>query len=253
MTQVQLCRKKRCWVSSIRSRSLLSVQSWAQHIPEVKIFRLFVSRHNSNNRVGGSIPSSKSSLKPKDNHSSFTFWWEDLHVSQSSALLWLLFWSQTRWKQPILITSNRQERKAWGWQHQTNTPISHCFLLQEHHKEVSYLHCRGRDEPFSTSTSVQSATVSTNQRAEDAHLFWDAPCDQRPTPSFPHPCTNCPSLWSEKFDFQTSRPSLPVPPPPNLHHHPPHRPHLQPWEEEAHVLGWGWSSLAAPTWRPAAG
>lgn len=67
---------------------------------------IYASRHNSKSvrfhvllflwGGWGSIPSSKSSLRPKDNHSSFPLWWEDSHISQSSALLWLLFWAKQR-------------------------------------------------------------------------------------------------------------------------------------------------------------
>lgn len=117
--------------------------------------------------------------------------------------------------------------------------------------QLSYMHCRGREEPFSTSTSEQSATVSTDQRAEDARLFEGAPCDQRRSSRTPPPAhTHAQTVHQYGLKSLIFRPADPFSLSPHQHQPPLPSPVLG---RRGPCLCWGCSSLAAPTWRPAAG
>lgn len=120
----------------------------------------------------------------------------------------------------------RPGNKSGGWQHQTNTAISHCGLFSRvsHRGRGSgcllwnISHCKGKENlppgPFNKHgnkwTTVQSITINTDQRAQSGLLFLDAPCGTtfflaRPSHSiFPHSYTNSPLIRSEKCDFQLS-------------------------------------------------
>lgn len=72
-------------------------------------------------------------------------------------------------------------KSVWGWRHQTNTPISHCFLLQEHHNTGEGGRQRG---------AISRPPPPAHTRAQTVHQH-----------------------GLKSLNFQTSRPSLPVPPP----------------------------------------
>lgn len=185
----------------------------------------------------------------------------------------VLFWAKHRSvyhpcprKHHVSITSNAQETKAQGWQHQTNVPISHCILFQlvsQHGQRRARLHgniCTVKAERSHSAGRPPCSQLRSTQIKEHRMYSQDS-CDQRRTSCslFPHSYTNSPLTRSEKFDFQLSpvlflllAPCLVLTQPADPLHAPP--PPLPPaLGRRGPRLGCDWSSLAAPTWRPAAG
>lgn len=126
----------------------------------------------------------KSCLNPKHLGSSSSLWCGDSHPPQHVPSLQLLFWAKRcrgddlcGWKHDVSITSKANETK--GWQHHTNSPISHRALLSPlPHRGGSpctIWHCNLPPAPFNQlrnkRTTVHLITINTHQRAQTDYCF----------------------------------------------------------------------------------